>query len=139
MNLMFLREMFGFPPPPVRMETGYDPDQDVVFLKLGRKGVALSPREVFWLIEDLRDSVDEQVRSVGADQQSPVPAASFPGEVEAFCHRFPNGELAVVMEIGSETTVHVSVRMDYDQAEALAADLVAALTEFGIARGSAVA
>ncbi|MGY4102711.1 hypothetical protein ACW2Q0_24600 [Nocardia sp. R16R-3T] len=139
MNLMFLREMFGFPPPPVRMETGYDRDQDVVFLKLGRKGVALSPREVLWLIEDLRDSVDEQARSIGTDQQPAVPAKSLPGEVEAFCHRFPGGELAVVMEIGSDTIVHASVRMDYTQAEALAADLVVALTEFGIARGSAVA
>ncbi|MET8875579.1 hypothetical protein [Nocardia sp. NPDC004604] len=136
---MFLREMFGFPPPPVRMETGYDPGQDVVFLKVGRNGVVLSPREVFWLIEDLLDAVDEQTRSVVAEQQFAVPDTSFPGEVEAFCDRFPSGELAVVMEIGSETTVHTSVRIDYDQAEALAAELVAALTEFGIARGSAVA
>lgn len=71
---MFLREMFGFPPPPVRMETGYDPDQDVVFLKVGRKGVALSPREVSWLIEDLLDSVDEQARSAAsAEPASPKP------------------------------------------------------------------
>lgn len=62
---MFLREMFGFPPPPVRMETGYDPDQDVVFLCVGRQGAALSPRDVLWLIEDLLGSLDEQARSAG--------------------------------------------------------------------------
>ncbi|MEV6432376.1 hypothetical protein [Nocardia sp. NPDC051463] len=65
--MMFLRERFGFPPPPVRMETGYDPDQDVIFLKVGRKGVGLSPRDVSWLIEDLLDSVNEQARNARSD------------------------------------------------------------------------
>ncbi len=62
---MFVRELFGFPPPRVCVETGYDTDQDVVFLKLGRKGVALTPREVVWLMEDLADSVEKSTRSVG--------------------------------------------------------------------------
>lgn len=60
---MYMRELFGFPPPAVRMDIGYDPEQDVVFLKLGRKGVALSAFEVLGLVADLMDSVAEQHRS----------------------------------------------------------------------------
>ena len=64
---MYLRERFGFPPPPVRVATGYDPDQDVVFLKLGRKVVGLLAREVEWLIDDLRDAVAEQAKARGVE------------------------------------------------------------------------
>ncbi|AHH17261.1 hypothetical protein NONO_c24650 [Nocardia nova SH22a] len=64
---MYLREKFGFPPPPVRMEVGYDPKQDAVFLKIGRKGVQLVGGEVEWLIHDLRAAVVEQIAAGGVE------------------------------------------------------------------------
>ncbi|MFQ6332167.1 hypothetical protein ACLMAL_39510 [Nocardia sp. CWNU-33] len=61
--MMFLREMFGFPPPGVSIAIGYDSDADVVFLKVGRTAVVLTQREASGLIEDLMDSMDEQNRN----------------------------------------------------------------------------
>lgn len=62
---MYLREWFGFPPPLVRAQTGYDPKQDVVFLKLGRQGVRLSPEELGVLVEDLGLAFEEQAEARG--------------------------------------------------------------------------
>ncbi len=41
----------------VWLECGYDLDQDVVFLQVGRDSAALSPDEVYGLIEELHLAV----------------------------------------------------------------------------------
>ncbi|WP_040827757.1 hypothetical protein [Nocardia jiangxiensis] len=62
---MYLRELFGFRPPRVWVEVGYDAKHDAVVLYLDGKGAGFKAWQVEGLIADLRAAAAQQLNIPG--------------------------------------------------------------------------